>query len=85
MNTPRDIKLTEISEKLDQLLSEEGIHIFDPSEIKVLQKMIAVYQKVEGWVSVTNRLGIIITFLVVLITQWGHGLDLLKQYLGIKP
>lgn len=73
--------LQSIEDKLDKLVSA---HIFDPDEILVLQRLIQMVRNTEGFVHVTKNLGIILTFIVVIWTQWDRLVELVQSLRG-KP
>lgn len=68
--TPEAESLSNIGKKLDKLLEQDDLHIFDKHEIEVLQAIIEAWRAASGWIKVTKNIGIVIAFIVVLWTQW---------------
>lgn len=74
--------LNDISTKLDQLIRDEQLHIFDENEVIVLQRMIEAWRAAEGFIRVSKYIGVVIAFIVVLWTQWDRLIELIR---GLRP
>ena len=74
--------LEDLSGKLDKLLSQDGLHIFDEKEVETLQAIIAAWRAADGFIVVTKRIGVFLAALVLIWTQWERLLDLLRAVLG---
>jgi hypothetical protein len=78
--------LSNIGLKLDKLLEQDDMHIFDKKEIETLQSIIEAWRAASGWIKVTKNIGVVIAFVVVLWTQWDRLVELISGLLtGSKP
>lgn len=73
--TPDD--LVKISDKLDVLLREDKLHVFDPDEVKILQTMIKAWESVSGIVTIGKYVGILLAFIVVFSVNFSRIMELL--------
>lgn len=76
--------LTAIAAKLDRLIQNDDLHIFDTNEVLILLRVIEAWRDAEGYVRITKKVGIVLAFIVVLWTQWDRLIELIAG-LGSKP
>lgn len=71
--------LADIAKKLDFLIKGDDLHIFDASEILVLQRMIAAWTAADGFIRVTKYVGIVLAAIVVGWTQWERLVEIIGR------
>lgn len=76
MGDARPESMDDISAKLDLLLKNDSLHIFDAHEVLALQRMIELFRDAEGYIRVTKQVGLLIAFIVVAWTQWDRLVEL---------
>ena len=70
--------LDDLSEKLDQILQTDKEHLFNEADIETLKLIIDVWRSAQGFITVTKRIGIVIAAIVLLWTQGGRLLDMIR-------
>ena len=77
-----DPSLEDLSTKLDKLLEQDDLHIFDAHEVETLQAIIEAWRAAQGFVTVTKRIGIVLAAIVLIWTQWERVLELIRAVPG---